>query len=124
MVLLEGFHAVKHAIRFGAELGLMISTDREDLLALAASHAPDLVERFAAGALEVGRDTFDRLVGRNHHTGTAALARRPAEPPPARRGTPAVLLDQPRNLGNLGAVIRVAAGMGAAAVLTTGETDP
>ena len=124
MVLLEGFHAVKHAIRFGAELGLLISTDRDDLLALAASHAPDLVERFAAGALEVSRGAFDRLVGRNHHTGTAALARRPAEPLPTRRGTTAVLLDQPRNLGNLGAVIRVAAGMGAAAVLTTGDTDP
>jgi TrmH family RNA methyltransferase len=37
---------------------------------------------------------------------------------------PVVLLDNPRNLGNLGAVVRVAAAAGAAAVLTTGDHDP
>jgi TrmH family RNA methyltransferase len=35
-----------------------------------------------------------------------------------------VLLDQPRHAGNLGAVVRVAAGLGAAAVLSTGPLDP
>ena len=50
------------------------------------------------------------------------LARRPGpRPVPA---TPAVLLDDPRHLGNLGAVVRVAAGFGARAVLSTGTVDP
>jgi TrmH family RNA methyltransferase len=35
-----------------------------------------------------------------------------------------VLLEQPRNIGNIGACIRVAAVAGAAALLTTGENDP
>jgi TrmH family RNA methyltransferase len=35
-----------------------------------------------------------------------------------------VLLDNPRHLGNLGAVVRVAAGFGARAVLSTGTVDP
>jgi TrmH family RNA methyltransferase len=37
---------------------------------------------------------------------------------------PAVLLDRPRDLGNIGACVRVAAAAGAAAVLTTGPADP
>jgi TrmH family RNA methyltransferase len=35
-----------------------------------------------------------------------------------------VLLDRPRQLGNVGACVRVAAAAGAAAVLTTGPADP
>lgn len=35
-----------------------------------------------------------------------------------------VVLDQPRNLGNAGAVIRLAAGFGATGVVTTGTLDP
>jgi TrmH family RNA methyltransferase len=35
-----------------------------------------------------------------------------------------VLLDDPRHLGNVGAVVRVAAGFGAGGVLTTGSVDP
>jgi RNA methyltransferase, TrmH family len=35
-----------------------------------------------------------------------------------------VLLDNPRNLGNFGAVIRVAAGLGAGGVVSLGDVDP
>ena len=37
---------------------------------------------------------------------------------------PVVALEDPRNLGNLGAVVRVAAAAGAAGVITTGMHDP
>jgi TrmH family RNA methyltransferase len=43
-----------------------------------------------------------------------------ADPRPA----PVVLLEQPKNMGNIGACVRVAAAADAAAVLTTGENDP
>ncbi len=43
-----------------------------------------------------------------------------ASPGPA----PAVLLEDPRNMGNIGACVRVCAAAGAAAMLTTGENDP
>ena len=42
----------------------------------------------------------------------------------APRTRPIVLLEDPRDLGNVGAVIRVAAAADAAAVLTTGDHDP
>ena len=56
-----------------------------------------------------------------------AVAKRPAQPDPdtvlAGPGH-VVLLEDPRHLGNLGAVIRVAAAAGAAGVMTTGRQDP
>lgn len=112
---LDGFHAVKHALRFGAEVRELLTTDRAATLALAAELAPDLVARLEATLLEV---TPERLRTRADVEG---LAVRPDIEPA--RG-PTVLLENPRNLGNVGAVVRVAAGLGAGAVLTTGTIDP
>jgi TrmH family RNA methyltransferase len=58
-----------------------------------------------------------------------AVARRPDQPDPTTMlalpgPEPAVLLEDPRHLGNLGACVRVAAAAGAAGVLTTGRQDP
>ncbi|HWO58988.1 MAG TPA: RNA methyltransferase [Umezawaea sp.] len=125
-VLLEGFHAVKHALRFGAPVEPLVTLSTSALLGLAESHAPDLLDRFGH-AREVDKAEFTRLVGRPHPTGVAGFAARPAvdvDGLAKDRGTPLVLLDNPRNLGNLGAVIRVAAGLGAGGVLSIGDVDP
>lgn len=127
MVLLGGFHPVKHALRFGAEVPLLVTADREGMLELAARLAPDLTERLAGTARETDERTLRALTGSRLHTNVAALARRPATARPEERSQhagPTVLLSEPRHLGNVGAVVRVAAGLGAAAVLTTGELDP
>lgn len=115
-VCLEGFHAVKHALRFGAELLEVRAEDPDRLAALARELAPDVAERLLA-LTQPGLGPFPP-------TGVIAWARRPpfALPPPS--GRFAVLLDAPRHLGNLGAAIRVAAAADAAAVLVTGEADP
>jgi RNA methyltransferase, TrmH family len=125
-VLLDGFHAVKHALRFGARVEPVITVDRAAVLALAHSLAPDLAATLADRLVQVEPAVLAGLTGGAHPTGVAALARRPPLPEPASiaRTAPLVLLDNPRHLGNLGAVVRVAAGLGAAAVLTTGTADP
>ncbi|RAG80489.1 rRNA methyltransferase, partial [Streptacidiphilus pinicola] len=69
-------------------------------------------------------EVLRRLVPRPHPTGVAALALRPQPVDNATRTTPFVVLENPRNLGNIGAVVRLAAGFGAAGVLTTGDADP
>lgn len=129
-VLLDGFHAVKHALRFGAEVRLLLTRDREAALALAAELAPDLVERLARLATPVSAQALNGLVPRLHPTGVAALAvRRDADANrralyDRSRPAPVVVLEEPRNLGNVGAVVRLAAGIGASGVVTTGTADP
>ncbi|GGP80302.1 TrmH family RNA methyltransferase [Saccharothrix coeruleofusca] len=126
-VVLEGFHVVKHALRFGATIHRVLVLDLAATLALAASHAPDLLDEFTARAEVVTPAEFTAVVGRTHPTGVAALADRSAERAPVAtsgRSAPLVLLDNPKNLGNLGAVIRVAAGLGASGVVSLGDVDP
>ncbi|MFC8565955.1 TrmH family RNA methyltransferase [Streptomyces sp. NPDC057245] len=129
-VLLDGFHALKHALRFGAEVPVAVAGDRAGALALAAELAPDVRERLDGLLTGVPYEAYASLVARPHPTAVAALAVRPpraanlaalAHTP---RRTPVVVLDQPRNLGNAGAVIRLAAGFGATGVVTTGTLDP
>lgn len=129
-VLLDGFHALKHAVRFGAQVPVAVAVDRDAALALAEELAPDVRDALDALLTEVPESTYTSLVPRPHPTAVAALAVRPpraanldrlAHSP---RTAPVVVLDHPRNLGNAGAVIRLAAGFGATGVVTTGTLDP
>src|SRR5690242_1934906 len=128
LTVVEGFHALKHALRFGAELVEAVAVDPPALEAMAADLAPDLAGQIAGRVETVDEATLGGLVPLIPHTGVAAIARRPpidveaalASPDPS----PAVLLEQPRNMGNIGACIRVAAAAGAAALVASGENDP
>ncbi|MFI9270066.1 TrmH family RNA methyltransferase [Kitasatospora sp. NPDC052896] len=129
-VLIDGFHALKHTLRFGGQVHQVLTTDRSALAALAEGLAADVAAPVLAAAVEVPAAVLRELVPRPHPTGVAALAVRPD---PARtlarlretpRRAPVVLLDNPRNLGNIGAVVRLAAGFGATGVVTTGDVDP
>ena len=125
LVLLEGFHALKHALRFGAAVVAAATEDAAALDRLAERLAPDV--RAALAAI-VAERPLGPLVVRRPHTAVVAVARRPrvdsAALLAAAPGPPAVLLEDPRHLGNVGAVVRVAAAAGAAGVLTTGPRDP
>ncbi|WP_165986202.1 RNA methyltransferase [Streptomyces sp. YIM 98790] len=124
-VLLDGFHALKHALRFGADVPLALAADKPAAMALARDLAPDLAGRLETLLTPVAPAALAGLVPRPHPTGVAALAVPEPRPVPARpRPAPLVVLDNPRHLGNIGAVIRLAAGCGAAGVLTTGSVDP
>ena len=117
-VHLEGFHAVKHALRFAPELVRSVTVrDPEAARALAEQLAPDVRDALLSLAA-VGPVA--------HPTGVEGLADRPAEDraPLVRRSAPLVLLDDPRHPGNAGAVIRVAAAAGASGVALTGRLDP
>jgi RNA methyltransferase, TrmH family len=128
LTVVEGFHALKHALRFGAELVEAVAVDPAALETMTSEFAPDLAGQIGGRVETVDKATLAELVPLVPHTGVVAIARRPrvdlaaalADPAPA----PAVLLEQPKNMGNIGACIRVAAGAGAAALITTGENDP
>jgi TrmH family RNA methyltransferase len=126
--VLEGFHTVKHAIRFHAEIEDACALDRGALEALTGRLAPDIQSALTRLVRFVPRSVFAELAPVPPDTGVIAIARRAEvdvaavldRPSPA----PVVLLEAPAHLGNLGAVVRVAAAAGAAAVLTTGPQDP
>jgi TrmH family RNA methyltransferase len=128
LTVLEGFHALKHALRFGAEVDVAAGTDPGELETLAADLAPDLTGRFEGLVETVEPDVLAGLVPQAPRTGVVAISRRRradvgaalADP----REAPVVLLEQPRNMGNLGACVRVAAAADAAGLLTIGENDP
>lgn len=128
LVVLQGFHALKHALRFGADVELVACVDPREVERLAGGLAPDLSERLRSLLVTLPEEAFKRLGPYVPHTGVVSIARR--APADARalladpREAPIVLLEDPRHFGNLGAVIRVAAAAEAAGVLTTGRQDP
>jgi TrmH family RNA methyltransferase len=128
LAVLEGFHPVKHALRFGAELLEVVAVEREEVAALAARLAPDVADALARRVEPVSAEEFAALCPAPPATRVAALARRPAVDLAARLAAPGpgpvVLLDGPRHLGNVGATVRVAAAAGAEAVAVTGTADP
>jgi TrmH family RNA methyltransferase len=128
LAVLEGFHPIKHALRFGANMIEVLSSDPAELDRLAELLAPDLALRLRGLARQVEPAIFEQLAPLAPSTGVIGLAERPAIDPGAaladRRPLPVVLLEDPRDLGNMGACVRVAAAADVAGVLTTGTHDP
>src|SRR4051812_13027920 len=106
MVLLEGLHPLKHALRFGARVERAVASDPVRVVALARELAGDVAERIGELVEPGDSGAFD----------VVAWAQRPRHGPPRPDG-PTVLLDHPRHAGNVGAAIRAAAAADAAGVL-------
>lgn len=128
LAVLEGLHALKHALRFGAQVERVVTAEPSRVRALAGTLAPDVLERMLAGAQTVAPEVFQSLAPRVPTTGVIAIARRPPVDPDALLGNarpaPIVLLEAPSDLGNIGACVRVTAAADVAGVLTTGIHDP
>lgn len=128
LVVLEGLHAVKHALRFGARVDVALTGDRAEVLSLARRLAPETVARLAVLLAEVSPEEFAALAPKRPATGVIAIAHRPTTgleavlraPGPE----PVVFLEGTSHLGNLGAAVRVAAAAGAAGFLASGHHDP
>ena len=128
LAVLDGLHAVKHALRFGAAIEEMVSNDVEAVQQLASEVAPDVSSQLAWELTAVSDDDFRQLSPVPPDTGIIAIARRAPVQPDDLIGSPLdspiVLLENPRNPFNIGAAVRVAAAAGAAGVLVTGQQDP
>lgn len=128
LAVLEGFHPLKHAIRFGAELCAVVTRDIGELDLLAERLGPDVRAAIAQRATAVPPKLFRQLSPGAQEVGVISLALRPVITPQQLlawpQQAPVVLLESPTHLGNVGAVVRVAAAAGAAAVITTGTQDP
>lgn len=126
LAVLEGFHPVKHAIRFGAELMAIAVGDADTVDELSAALAPDVVDFVKTESTVVSGDVFNRLVPTPPATSIVAIARRSEATSAEVLAQPGrvVLLERPSRLGNLGAAVRVAAAAEAAGVIAVGPHDP
>ena len=123
-VILEGFHACKHAVRFGADILELVTADKKLLETMLEEHAPDVSEQILSKVKEIDSHKFDAYSNVKIRTPLAGTAKVPQALIDAENSRPVVLLDNPRDLENIGAVVRLAAGMGCAAVVTTGDVNP
>ena len=117
-VALEGFHAVKHALRFAPTLVRSITVrSLPAAQALSDRLAPDITAALLALAVEGAVD---------HPTGLYGEATRPDDDRTVltTRVSPLVVLDDPKHAGNAGAAIRVAAAAGASGLAVVGALDP
>jgi RNA methyltransferase, TrmH family len=131
----DGFHAWKHAVRFGFPLTRVCTDDTEGVYTLVGQLAPDLLKHVtrvevvdSATMREIIHDVGLRAI---HHTRVIAIGKVPAPSSSllqssqraALTSIPGVLVDGARHPGNLGAVVRVAAAAGAPVVVSVGELD-
>jgi RNA methyltransferase, TrmH family len=128
LAVLEGFHPLKHALRFGATVLEVLCEDRQALSVLCDQLAPDLEREIMALAREAPRGALAKIAPMRPPTGVISLAERPRVDALATladaREAPVVLLDDPRDLGNMGACVRVAAAANAGGVLVSAGHDP
>src|ERR1700751_4094226 len=112
LAVLEGFHPLKHALRFDAQMVEAVCTDRAQLDVLAERLAPDLGERMGELVREIQPEVFDKPVPPTPTAGGIGLARRPLVDVDALLAAPSdapfVLLENPRDLANIGTCVRVA----------------
>jgi len=126
LVVLEGVHALKHALRFGADVVEVCSPDPEGLGRLLAGLAPDVTVPVAVD--HVNPEIWEVLTRGGLPSPALAIATRPivdlAGTVTPVTDRPVVLLDAPTHLGNVGAAVRVAAAADAAALVVIGAADP
>lgn len=126
VVLLEGLHPVKHALRFGATITHLATWDRDLLASLATSLAPDIKDAMLALAVDVPQTDAGLLAPKGVPSPVIGVATRPQVSVTdvlAATG-PVIVCENPRHFGNVGAVIRVAAAANAGGVLIVGDADP
>lgn len=127
MVVVEGAHALKHAVRFGAQFVDVRTDDKAAAIALMRRIATDAdADAVAQLAQEVDKTTFRACATPAVRTGLVALAVKPREDRAAMCGVdaPIVAIEDARDINNVGAVVRVAAAWGVAGVVYCGTTSP
>ncbi len=128
LVVIEGAHAFKHAVRFGAEIvHVALSSDSE---------ARGLLERFGT-EIELNKlDKYSEIVSNEiwsnlsvhpPDTGLIALAKKPlklGDRATKFTGDTVIFIEDPHSLFNVGAIIRTAVAVGVTSLAISGRHNP
>jgi TrmH family RNA methyltransferase len=142
--VIEGLHAIKHALRFGAIPKFILVENRGELDNLIQRLCPDIKLKLASledsqdlensedAIIEVCSD-FQKITDSKIRTGIIGLFKKPASSiqdykaelklKPKNDSNSAVLIDNPKDLNNLGAIVRICAAAGIQTLITIGELN-
>jgi len=124
VVVVEGVHAFKHAVRFGAEFVDVVTDDKQFVLAMMGKIATqEDVKNVEKLAQEIDEKIFQEITTDSLRTHLTALAKKPIERE-LDDNRLIIFLENPRSIDNVGAVMRVAAAYGAGSVCVSGEVNP
>ncbi len=120
LVVVDGLRIVEDLVRWNIPVAELYLEER-----MASSPAGSRLASRADGCWTVADGALEGIAPTRHPQGVLAVVEEPEPAPwPAEAGT-AVLLDGVQDPGNVGAIVRCAAGLGAGAVLLTpGCADP
>jgi TrmH family RNA methyltransferase len=122
--VVEGIQALKHAVRFNAAIEIIVTSDLELLKELTSTLAGDTAEQILSSAILVSEEVFGKLSPQPPRTKVIALAaRKNYKFSDISNQKPIIFIENPRDLENIGAVIRVAAAADAGAVVCNGPVD-
>lgn len=124
LAIAEGVQALKHAARFKADIEHVITYDIKHLESLLDELAPDVKADILKITQEVSEVDFSKLSRQPHRTKVMALAkRRQYNLSDLDAKKPIIYLENPKDLENIGAVIRVGAAANAGGVLISSDVD-
>jgi RNA methyltransferase, TrmH family len=124
LAVIEGVQALKHAVRFKADIEQVITYDIKHLESLLDELAPDVEADILKITQEVSEADFSKLSRQPHRTKVMALGkRRQYKLGDLDAKKPIIYLENPKDLENIGAVIRVAAAANAGGVLISSDVD-
>jgi len=126
IILLEGVHAFKHALRFGAEFEEILYVKDHQLSEFEENVLLESEREYILkNGQEVEQDFFDKLLPYTVRSKIVALAKKPKyKKSIVDIKKPVVFLENPANPENIGMAVRVAAAYGAGALVVSGRISP
>jgi RNA methyltransferase, TrmH family len=125
LVVLEGFHAIKHALLFGVSLSNIHTCEKPQILKACRQLSPDLLPKIEDVLVEIDRQEFNILSPNYIKTGIISTANKPNYTLEQIKNNSGfiVYLDHVRNLKNLGSIVRLCAARGVAGIVYSGTLD-
>jgi RNA methyltransferase, TrmH family len=119
--VIEGLHAVKHALRFKAKPKVILTKNKNELIKLSQKLCPDILKRLEQ-VIEI--QEFEKLTDSKIRTEVLGIFHKPDKKETIKLNERVVVLDDPKDLNNIGAVIRVCAAAGIKNLILTGGSNP
>jgi RNA methyltransferase, TrmH family len=109
---LAGFHPLKNALRFRANVISCITDNKQNIIDKAQTFCPDILDQLEIQLLEVTTEEFDACLKFPVHSRVLTLVEIPESQTPVESNNYSLFLDNIEREDNFGLIVRVAAAAG------------